>query len=112
MPRGSSTCRYASDMKLMPVGHRAPRYFNYLLLLPLHFLRSMETASGGSQTLFSTAEKEFLLSQRHVFNDAVVNFLSVRRSMMFVATIFCMLTLAVQMAEVPQAFENRRPKAT
>lgn len=33
--------------------------------------------------LFSSAEKEFLASQRKVFNDAVVNFLSVRRSMMF-----------------------------
>ena len=26
------------------------RYLNYLLLLPLHFLRSMETASGDDQT--------------------------------------------------------------
>lgn len=83
-------------------------YLNYLLLLPLHFLRSMETASGGDQTLFSSAEKEFLASQRKVFNDAVVNFLSVRRSMMFVTGIFCMLALAIQLAVVPKAFESRR----
>ncbi|CAK9103066.1 unnamed protein product [Durusdinium trenchii] len=83
-------------------------YFNYLLLLPLHFLRSMETASGGDQTLFSSAEKEFLASQRRVFNDAVVNFLSVRRSMMFVTGIFCVLQLLIQMAEVPKAFDTRR----
>lgn len=83
-------------------------YLNYILLLPLHFLRSMETASGGDQTLFSSAEKEFLASRRRVFNDAVVNFLSVRRSMMFVSVIFCMLALAVQLAVVPRAFESRR----
>lgn len=32
--------------------------------------------------LYSSAEKEFLESRRRVFNDAVVNFLTVRRSMM------------------------------
>lgn len=38
--------------------------------------------------LFSTAEKQFLLSQRPLLNDAVLNFLVVRRSMMMLVRVF------------------------
>ena len=80
---------------------------NYAMLLPLHFLRSMETASGD-KNVYSSTEKAFLASQRKVFNDAVINFLTVRRSMMFVSVVFCVLAFFLEAAEVPNAIMTRK----
>ena len=57
-----------------------PVCVNYLLLLPLHFMRSTENASGDEKTLYSPAEKELLTSKRRVHDTSVLNFLSVRRT--------------------------------
>ena len=80
---------------------------NYAMLLPLHFLRSMETASGD-KNVYSSAEKAFLATQRKVFNDAVINFLTVRRSMMFVSLVFCVLAFFIEAADVPSAMMTRQ----
>ncbi|CAE7426744.1 ABCF2 [Symbiodinium sp. CCMP2456] len=80
---------------------------NYAMLLPLHFLRSMETASGD-KNVYSSTEKAFLATQRRVFNDAVINFLTVRRSMMFVSVVFCVLAFFIEAADVPAAMMTRK----
>ena len=79
---------------------------NYAMLLPLHFLRSMETASGD-KNVYSSTERAFLATQRKVFNDAVINFLTVRRSMMFVSVVFCVLAFFIEAADVPGAMMTR-----
>ena len=80
---------------------------NYAMLLPLHFLRSMETASGD-KNVYSSTERAFLATQRRVFNDAVINFLTVRRSMMFVSVVFCVLAFFIEAADVPAAMMTRK----
>lgn len=69
-------------------GSRWSLYFNYLWLLPLHFMRSTESATGDEQTLFSPAEKELLTSQRQIYDGSVLNFLSVRRTWWRVVTCY------------------------
>ncbi|CAL1148911.1 unnamed protein product [Cladocopium goreaui] len=81
---------------------------NYLLLLPLHFMRSTENASGDEKTLYSPAEKELLTSKRRVHDTSVLNFLSVRRSMIYVSFLFLVIALLVQLSALPQAFQGRQ----
>eukprot|EP00931_Biecheleriopsis_adriatica_P064387 TRINITY_DN39176_c0_g1_i1.p1 TRINITY_DN39176_c0_g1~~TRINITY_DN39176_c0_g1_i1.p1 ORF type:complete len:908 (-),score=141.87 TRINITY_DN39176_c0_g1_i1:15-2711(-) len=75
------------------------QFCNYLRLVPLHLLRSLEIPSGD-RCLYSSTEKLHLSAQRSVYNDAVVNFLAVRRSMAFVTACFAMLSLAAAITDV------------
>ena len=78
--RRSGNCYESISVRRLYTGNTWSLYLNYLLLLPLHFMRSTESATGDSQVLFSPAEKELLTTKRRVNDTSVLNFLSVRRT--------------------------------
>mmetsp|Transcript_48023 Transcript_48023/g.112150 ORF Transcript_48023/g.112150 Transcript_48023/m.112150 type:complete len:1008 (-) Transcript_48023:57-3080(-) len=80
------------------------KYLHYILFLPLHLLRSMETASGDRQ-VSSSSERSYLEETRHVFNATVADFLAVRRSMIYVAGLFSLLALYIAMGDIVDAWD-------
>ena len=78
--RRSGNCYESISVSSLYKGSVWSLCVNYLLLLPLHFMRSTENASGDEKTLYSPAEKELLTSKRRVHDTSVLNFLSVRRT--------------------------------
>ncbi|CAL1148920.1 unnamed protein product [Cladocopium goreaui] len=106
--RRSGNCYESISVSSLYKGSVWSLCVNYLLLLPLHFMRSTENASGDEKTLYSPAEKELLTSKRRVHDTSVLNFLSVRRSMIYVSFLFLVIALLVQLSALPQAFQGRQ----
>jgi len=96
-------------IRVRELGHRlsdSHLCLNYLFYVPLHLLRSMQNTAANKK-FASSSERQYLHEQRHVFNDKVIEFLVIRRSMIFCAAVFSILTCGTAVRELMRALVAR-----